>query len=163
MVLQECPGLIVVKSISKSFGVPGIRLGVLVANDTELIANMKKDVSIWNINSFGEFYMQILEKYQKDYAYAMQRFKTDRAMYVEELNKIENLRVIPTQANYVMCEVLGGHTAKSLTEVLLDKYNIFIKDLSTKDGINGEYVRLAVRTGNNRILFHHYTRYWKNQ
>lgn len=144
-VLQECPGLIVVKSISKSFGVPGIRLGVLAANDTELIANMKKDVSIWNINSFGEFYMQIWEKYQKDYAYAMQRFKADRAVYIEELKKIKNLRVIPTQANYVMCEVLGGHTAKSLTEVLLDKYNIFIKDLSTKDGINGEYVRLAVR------------------
>ena len=99
--------------------------------------------------------MQIWEKYQKDYAYAMQRFKTDRTVYIEELKKIENLRVIPTQANYVMCEVLGGHTAKSLTEVLLDKYNIFIKDLSTKDGINGEYVRLAVRdTEDNRILVH---------
>lgn len=154
-ILENYPRLIVVKSISKSFGVPGLRLGILATNDTDLIANMKMDVSIWNINSFAEFYMQIWEKYQKDYAYALQRFKADRAVYIEELKKIKNLRVIPTQANYVMCEVLGGHTAKSLTEVLLDKYNIFIKDLSTKDGINGEYVRLAVRdTEDNRILVH---------
>jgi len=152
-ILENYPRLIVVKSISKSFGVPGLRLGILATNDTDLIANMKMDVSIWNINSFAEFYMQIWEKYQKDYAYALQRFKADRAVYIEELKKIKNLRVIPTQANYVMCEVLGGHTAKSLTEVLLDKYNIFIKDLSTKDGINGEYVRLAVRDmEDNRIL-----------
>lgn len=154
-VLQECPELIVVKSISKSFGVPGVRLGILAANDTELIANMKKDVPIWNINSFGEFYMQIWEKYQRDYAYAMRRFKDDRTVYLDELKKIKNLRVIPTQANYVMCEVLGGYTAKYLTECLLDKYNVFIKDLSTKNGINGEYVRLAVRNvEDNRAIVH---------
>jgi histidinol-phosphate/aromatic aminotransferase/cobyric acid decarboxylase-like protein/choline kinase len=152
-VLQECPELIVVKSISKSFGVPGVRLGVLVANDTKLITEMKKDVSIWNINSFGEFYMQIWEKYQEDYAYAMRRFKADRTVYLDELKKIKNLRVIPTQANYVMCEVLGGYTAKCLTERLLDRYNIFIKDLSQKNGIDGEYVRLAVRNmDDNRTL-----------
>ena len=152
-VLQECPELIVVKSISKSFGVPGVRLGVLAANDVELVTNMKKDVSIWNINSFGEFYMQIWEKYQGDYAYAMRRFKDDRAIYLDELKKIKNLRVIPTQANYVMCEVLGGYTAKCLTERLLDRYNIFIKDLSQKNGIDGEYVRLAERNmDDNRTL-----------
>lgn len=154
-VLEECPKLIVVKSISKSFGVPGIRLGVLATNDIELIKNMKKEVSIWNINSFGEFYMQIWEKYHNDYVYAMRRFKADRNVYVEELNKIKNLRVIPTQANYVMCEVLGGYTAKYLTECLLDKYNIFIKDLSTKNGINGEYIRIAVRNmEDNKAIVH---------
>jgi histidinol-phosphate/aromatic aminotransferase/cobyric acid decarboxylase-like protein/GTP:adenosylcobinamide-phosphate guanylyltransferase len=154
-VLQECPELIVVKSISKSFGVPGIRLGVLAANDTELITRMKKDVSIWNINSFGEFYMQIWEKYRGNYAYAIRRFKDDRTVYLDELKKIKNLRVIPTQANYVTCEVLGGYTAKYLTECLLDRYNIFIKDLSSKNGINGEYVRLAVRNmEDNRAIVH---------
>ena len=86
-ILENYPRLIVVKSISKSFGVPGLRLGILATNDTDLIANMKMDVSIWNINSFAEFYMQIWEKYQKDYAYALQRFKADRAVYIEELKR----------------------------------------------------------------------------
>jgi len=154
-ILQECPKLVIVKSISKSFGVPGIRIGILAANDTDLIANMKKDVSIWNINSFGEFYMQICEKYQKDYVYAIHRFNADRTEYIEGLKKIKNIRIVPTQANFVMCEVLGGRTAKDLTELLLDKYNIFIKDLSAKMGVRGEFVRLAVRDKeDNRIIVH---------
>ena len=58
-ILKANPNLIVVKSISKSYGVPGLRLGVLASSDEELIAEMKKDVAIWNINSFAEFYLQI--------------------------------------------------------------------------------------------------------
>ena len=53
------------KSISKSYGVPGVRLGVLASGDTDTIAAMKKDVAIWNINSYGEFFLQIKEKYEK--------------------------------------------------------------------------------------------------
>ncbi|HHT75873.1 MAG: aminotransferase class I/II-fold pyridoxal phosphate-dependent enzyme [Methanomassiliicoccaceae archaeon] len=152
-ILRRFPGLVVVKSISKSFGVPGLRLGVLASGDPNLIAKMRKDVSIWNINSFAEFFLQIWEKYQKDYAYALRRFKNDRSIYLKELKRIKNLRPIPTQANYVMCEVLGGMTAKHLSECLLDQFNIFIKDLSRKKGINGEYVRLAVRNDeDNKLL-----------
>ena len=58
----QYPQMVVIKSISKSYGVPGIRLGILASADDDLITEMKKDVSIWNINSFGEFYMQIEEK-----------------------------------------------------------------------------------------------------
>ena len=64
--LDRYRGLYVVKSISKSYGVPGLRLGVLASGDQDLIAALKKDVAIWNINSFAEFYMQIEEKYKKD-------------------------------------------------------------------------------------------------
>ena len=60
-IIKQYNNLIVVKSISKSFGVPGLRLGILASNDLQLIADMKKDVAIWNINSFAEFYMQIFE------------------------------------------------------------------------------------------------------
>lgn len=144
-ILNDFRNLIVVKSISKSYGVPGLRLGVLASANEELISDLKKDVSIWNINSFGEFYMQIAEKYRSDYEVAMSKFKENRKDYIEKLNQIENLRVIPTQANYVLCEV-KGITACKLTEVLLDKYNIFIKDLSNKKGINGEYIRIAVKS-----------------
>ena len=62
------------KSISKSFGVPGLRLGIIASADYDMIAAMKKDVSIWNINSFAEYYMQIIEKYKADYEEAMSRF-----------------------------------------------------------------------------------------
>lgn len=144
-ILENYPKLIVVKSISKSFGVPGLRLGVLASNNLDIINFIKKDVAIWNINSFGEFYMQIFEKYKSDYKNGMDKFKEVRKEYVEKLSNIKNLRVIPSQANYILCEILGAHTAKELTETLLDKYNLFIKDLSTKKGFNGEFIRVAVK------------------
>lgn len=144
-ILNDYPELIIVKSISKSFGVPGLRLGILASHNTKLISELKKDVAIWNINSFGEFYMQIFEKYKGDYTAAIEKFKEVRREYLEELSNVKNLRVVPTQANYVLCEILGDNTAYDITKRLLDEYDIFIKDLSSKKGFNGQYIRVAVK------------------
>ncbi len=135
--------LFVVKSISKSYGVPGLRLGVLASGDTDTIDMIKKDVSIWNINSFAEFYMQIQEKYKKDYALALEKFKEERKRFLAELNKIDSIEVIPTQANYFMIKLKGKYNAEELTNILLDKYGILIKDLTTKVG--EKYIRVAIR------------------
>lgn len=144
-ILNDYPELIIVKSISKSFGVPGLRLGILASHNTKLISELKKDVAIWNINSFGEFYMQIFEKYKGDYTIAIEKFKEVRREYLEELSNVKNLRVVPTQANYVLCEILGDNTAYDITKRLLDEYDVFIKDLSSKKGFNGQYIRIAVK------------------
>lgn len=138
--------VIVVKSISKSFGVPGLRLGILASSDEDLIEYIKKDLSIWNINSFGEFYLQIFEKYQSDYEIGLDKFKQAREKYVKDLKTIDKLNVIPSQANYVMCEVLGDLNSNELTTILLNDYKLLIKDLSDKKGCKGKsYIRLAVR------------------
>ena len=144
-IISQFKNLIVVKSISKSYGVPGIRLGVVVSSDEKLISTMKKDVGIWNINSFGEFYMQIAEKYQKDYTKSLTKLKEARAKFIEELNKFTQLKVFPSEANYVMAEILGNITSKELTKLLLIKYNLFIKDLTPKISNGKQYVRIAVR------------------
>ncbi len=141
--LDENKHLFVIKSISKSYGVPGLRLGVLASGDTEIIDYIKKDVSIWNINSFGEFYMQIQEKYKKDYSDAIDKFKAERKRFFDQLSKINYLKVIPSEANYFMIELNGGHNARELTNLLLEKHNILIKDLSTKVG--EKYIRVAIR------------------
>ena len=143
--LKQNTNLYVVKSISKSYGVPGLRLGIIASADKELIAKMKKNVAIWNINSFAEFYMQIYEKYQSAYKDALNMFYKSRRLFIERLSKIAFLRVIPSQANYVMCEVLNPMTSKEITVKLLER-NILIKDLSEKTGFEGKkYIRIAVR------------------
>lgn len=144
-VIEKYPSLIIMKSISKSYGVPGLRLGVLVSGDKELITYIKKDVGIWNINSFAEFYLQIAEKYKSYYVKAMAKFRKERARFVAELSKINWLKVIPSQANYVMIELTGGVNAESVTEKLLTEHNLFIKDLSSKIKNGGQYIRVAVR------------------
>lgn len=111
----------------------------------ELIADIKKDVAIWNINSFAEFYLQIYEKYSKNYSTALKKFKSARDKYIKDLSSLDGIRVIPTQANYVTCEITSGKTSMQLAQDLLEK-NIFIKDLSTKKGFDGRnYIRIAVK------------------
>ena len=151
--LRRFGRLYVVKSISKSYGVPGFRLGILASSDENTITRIKKDVAIWNINSYGEFFMQILQKYQKDYAVALKKIKADRSQLVEGLKKIEGLKVYPSQANYVMCEITTDrYTGRSLAERLLSE-DIFIKDLTAKINNGRQYVRLAVRdTADNEYL-----------
>lgn len=143
-ILDANPHLYVMKSISKSYGVPGLRLGILASGNEDFIARLKKDVAIWNINSFAEFYMQIEEKYHKDYVKGLTLIRQERARFQAELSKLPGLRVIPSQANYIMAELTGDVSARALTKALLLKYDLFIKDLTAK--MNGrQYVRLAVR------------------
>lgn len=152
-ILDNNPLLFVIKSISKSYGVPGLRLGVLASGNADVIDRMKKEVSIWNINSFAEFYMQIEEKYKKDYIEGLNKYRKERMRLQDKLREISEIRVIPSQANYIMIELLGTTTAKELTLKMLLKHKILIKDLSTKIK-NGHYIRLAVRNqdDNNKLI-----------
>ena len=152
-ILSANPFLFVMKSISKSYGVPGLRLGVLASGDVDTIAAMKKDVAIWNINSFAEFYMQIEEKYKNAYAEALVLFRAERTRFAEGLKKIPGVRVIPSQANFIMVELNEGISPKELLKILLIRYNILIKELTTKT--NGRnYLRLAIRNtaDNDKLL-----------
>ena len=142
-ILLKYPNLYVMKSISKSYGVPGLRLGVLASGDAETIGKMKSDVAIWNINSFAEFYMQIYEKYKSSYAKGLVLFREERERFSEELGKIPGVRVIPSQANYVILEITSSLSAYEVTRLLLCEHNIIVKDLTGK--IGPRYIRVAVR------------------
>ena len=145
-ILEAYPHMMVMKSISKSYGVPGIRLGILCSADIKMISQIKKMVSIWNINSFCEFFMQIYTKYEKDYKNACDKFIKERNDFESKLRQISFLRVIPSQANYFLVEVLPPFTANGLVLKMLKEFNILMRDCSNKGGFNGkQYMRIAVR------------------
>lgn len=144
--LSRYDGLTVIKSISKSYGVPGIRLGILASVDEKLVAEMKKEAAIWNINSFGEFFMQIAEKYHKDYEASLEKVKETRRSLIQGLRENPALVVFPSQANYVMAEIISGMSAEELTGRLLTKHDLLIKNLSRKIRRGDrQFIRLAVR------------------
>ena len=144
--LSQNPHLVVIKSISKSFGVPGLRLGFLATGDLQLIQRLRKEISIWNINSFAEFYMQIFIKYREDYKKARIKFIEERKRFFQCLQHINYLRVIPSAANYFLCEVVGKYTTEDICSILLANHNILLKNCSTKAGFNqAQYIRMAIR------------------
>lgn len=145
-ILETYPHMLVMKSISKSYGVPGIRLGILCSADVEIISQIKKKVSIWNINSFCEFFMQIYTKYEKDYKRACEKFINERNDFESKLREISFLRVIPSQANYFLVEVLPPYKAREIILKMLKDYNILMRNCSEKEGFDGkQYMRIAVR------------------
>lgn len=145
-ILDAYPSLMVMKSISKSYGVPGLRLGVFATSDSDMIARMKKEVSIWNINSFAEFYLQIYGKYEKDYRIACQKFVAEREQFYRELCTVPYLKVIPSQANYFLCRVESRFTSTELTQRLIEN-DILISNCGLKSNMQGQQlIRLAIRS-----------------
>lgn len=143
--LENNPCLMVMKSISKSYGIPGLRLGIFATSDKDLISKIKKEVSIWNINSFAEFYLQIFGKYEKDYDIACDKFIEERKSFYKKLNKISYLRVIPSQANFFLCEITHKFTSSELTDVLIE-HDVLISDCGQKSNMSGKnIVRFAIR------------------
>lgn len=146
-ILVKYPHMCVIKSISKSYGVPGLRLGILCSANIDLITKIKKQVSIWNINSFAEFFMQIYPKYREDYKRACDQFIQAREDFEIELKKIPFIKVMPSQANYFFLEVLPPYKPKELCAILLKEYNILASACLAKKGIEpNRYMRIAVRS-----------------
>lgn len=145
-ILKRYKHLIVLKSISKSYGVPGLRLGVMAAGNPEIQREAGKRMPVWNINSFAEYYLQIQRLYKKDYILACNEIAKQRTKMQEQLSGIEGIDVYPSQANYIMCRLTGKVDSFRLATLLIKKYGILIKDLSGKKGFQGgAFIRLAVK------------------
>jgi len=143
--LEEYPDLIVIKSISKSYGVPGLRLGVAVSANREIIKDIRSKLPIWNINSFAECYMQIFGKYEDAYHESCELFRRERDRFGHDLQSVPYLRLIRSQANYFLAEVIKGNSY-ALTEKLLLHHRLLIKDCSNKMGFKDRnFVRIAIR------------------
>ena len=146
-VLGQYPNLVIVKSISKSYGVPGARLGVMASSDTDLMQRVRERTPIWNINSFGEYFLQIIGKYEENYAEACQLIRTERLRFQDELAGIPGFRVIPSQANYVLCELAGTLSSREFAERALAEHSMLVRDCTAKVGFDeGQYIRVAVKS-----------------
>jgi histidinol-phosphate/aromatic aminotransferase/cobyric acid decarboxylase-like protein/choline kinase len=145
--LAARPGLVAIKSISKSYGVPGIRLGVAATGDRELMERLRVMPPVWNINSLGEFFLQIFDKYKADYRWACDALAAERSRFGAALAATGSVEVYPSQANYLLCKLRNGESSRGLSERLLAERRIFIKDLGGKQGFpEGSFIRLAVRS-----------------
>jgi len=145
-ILDANENLIVIKSISKSFGVPGLRLGLLASSDKGLCESVRTQLPVWNINSFAENFLQKIGKYRKDYLVACEAFVQERGRFFLELSKIEGIKVFPSEANFFMLRIEIDQSADFVTE-FMSTNNILIKDLTGKIGITGNrYLRVAIRS-----------------
>lgn len=144
-VLDKYDNLFVIRSISKSYGIPGLRLGILATSNKEMLDEIKKDLSVWNINSYGEYFLQIANLYKKEYIESCNKIANERNRFIANLRNIGINTVYDSEANYVLCNI-GNYNSTDIAIKLLED-DIFIKDLRTKDSFNDmNFIRLAIRT-----------------
>jgi histidinol-phosphate/aromatic aminotransferase/cobyric acid decarboxylase-like protein/choline kinase len=142
--INNYPNLIIIKSIGKSYGIGGLRLGFLVSSNADLVKKVKSKIPIWNVNSFSEFFMEIIGKYKKGYTSSCNNLIKSRLLLRKELNKISYIECYPSEANYLLCK-LNNTNALDLAVFLYSKHKILIKDCSKKCGNFDQYIRVAVR------------------
>ena len=142
--LMKNPELYVIKSLSKSYGVPGLQIGILAGGNQAVIDAIKDEKTAWNINAVAEFFLQILDKYKADYARALIQVKEARENLYERLCTIPELKVYASCANYFMCELKNGEKSEMLAGKLLKK-NILIRDLTGAIQNGKQYIQITVR------------------
>ena len=145
--------LIVIKAITKFFGLPGLRLGYGVTSHEGLLEAMYHYKEPWTVNSFAEYLTGPLlrdEVYQKE---SKAYFKEERALMLEALEALEGVMVYPTATNFVLLR-LEKTTAKDLKEKLFQEEAILIRDASNFKGLDEHFIRVAIKAPheNERLL-----------
>ena len=144
-VFQKYPNLIVIKSISKSYGVAGIRLGVLATSNQVILQGVRKQLPVWNINSFAEKFLQKITYFQSDYWNSCRKLADARSEFSREL-KSSGVRVWESGANFLMLEMDEQIDLESFANYMIRR-NFLIKTLTGKSGMpNGNFIRVAVKT-----------------
>lgn len=152
-ILTKYDNMIIVKSIGKSYGVAGLRLGVIASANKQLLAKIRANMQIWNINSFAEYYLQIYNLFATDYNLACEKIASERRRMIDRLNLILNIRAFESQANYIMID-LGKKSSYEFSVECLERYNILIKDLSSKNFFHGKnFIRVAIKDRNENDIF----------
>jgi histidinol-phosphate/aromatic aminotransferase/cobyric acid decarboxylase-like protein/choline kinase len=136
--------LAILKSLSKVYGVGGIRLGYLYTSDDALSQAVRRELPIWNVNGIAEQFLRLLPRYHKDFVESCYKVKADRDQLAAQLSRVPGLLVYEPQANFVFVRLPYGLSAAAVTRELFEKHDLLVKDCSRKiDARHGQFLRIA--------------------
>lgn len=146
--LHAFPNSCVIKSMSKAFGICGLRLGYMAGADESWIRSIRKGVHIWNINSIAEEFLRILPDYRDAFFKSCEKVIEDRDYLYTQLKSIPGLDVFKPDANFVFVKLPESSAdARDIAQRSYEKTGILIKDCKTKDMPDANrYLRIASRT-----------------
>ncbi len=146
--IEQYPNIAIFKSMSKAYGICGIRIGYLITINQKFANAVRQGVHIWNINGFAEEFLRILPDFREDFIKSCNQVKKDRDKLYENLNAFSQLSVYKPDANFIFCRLPDdGLNAQQLTEKLFIDHNMYIKHCQGKTMPHGDrFIRIASRT-----------------
>ncbi|GAA7169229.1 histidinol-phosphate transaminase [Helicobacter pylori] len=143
---KEFKNLIIIKSMSKDFGIAGIRIGYGVMNEDKVNALLENGY-LWNTSGIGEYFLRLYvrENFFAEYNELRKDYINKTQTFFATLAKIEQIKVYPSLANFALIELLDGSLSEDFVAKMLIKYGIYMRTCRDKIGLNGEFVRIASR------------------
>lgn len=137
------PNLLIVRSMSKHCGVPGLRLGYCYSSNDAVLKRLTHFVPTWNLNALAQFFLSQLPATNSEYHDSRRRLMADVRQLYAGLKSIPWIEPYPTGANFVLFKIKTGVTATALQARLLAEHRMYVRDCSNKLGIDAFHVRVA--------------------
>ncbi len=144
--IHDFPNLVIVNSMSKAYGVPGLRLGYAASGDARFIARLRAELPIWSINSLAQFFLENMGRYGSQFAESCNQVTRAAQSLYRALQNVPFLEPYPTHGNYVLCRTSPGLTGSGIAARLFDECGVLVNDCSGKRGLDSGFFRIASRT-----------------
>jgi histidinol-phosphate/aromatic aminotransferase/cobyric acid decarboxylase-like protein len=142
-IVDQFTNLLIVRSMSKHCGIPGLRLGYCYSANLYILNRLRRYVPTWNLNTLAQYFLSLLPANDADYHEARKRLIGDVRHLYEDLRTVPLLEVYPTGANFLLFKILNGMNATELQTALLEEYGLYVRDCSNKLGMDAFHVRVA--------------------
>jgi len=140
---DQFTNLLIVRSMSKHCGVPGLRLGYGYSANLYLLNRLRRFLPTWNLNTLAQYFLSLLPEADAAYHEGRKRLMGDVVQLYGDLRKIPSLEVYPTGANFLLFKVTNGMTANELQKRLLWEHDMYVRDCSNKLGMDAFHIRVA--------------------
>ncbi len=142
-----------IKSMSKDFGIAGIRLGYLYSFDNQLLDYAKRKTT-WNLNNFSILFSDLLVDniFKEKYEIARKSFFEARAKFYSKLSNLKEITVYQSQANFFLIKYNQKKYPDLVYEMLIND-GVYVRTMADKVGLDNSYIRVAVRRNEDNDFF----------
>jgi threonine-phosphate decarboxylase len=142
-IADQFSNLLLVRSMSKHCGVPGLRLGYAYSGNLYVLNRMRQFIPTWNVNTLAQYFLSLLPSTNADYHTTRKRLIGDVCWLYGALRAISGIDTYPTGANFVLFKIKGGMTSGELQTRLLNEHGMYVRDCSNKIGMDNFHIRVA--------------------
>ena len=146
--MYKYENLVIIKSMSKDFGIAGIRAGYAIMNEKR-VAELLSNGYLWNVSGLANYFFKIYcePDFIAQYDIVRKKYIMNTRMFVTEMGNIKNIKIYPSKANFALIELLDPSiTSFDFSMNLLINYGVYVRDCADKIGLDGQFIRVASRS-----------------
>jgi histidinol-phosphate/aromatic aminotransferase/cobyric acid decarboxylase-like protein len=155
--IDEYPNLVIVKSMSKDFGIAGIRAGYGLMSETR-VESLLRNGYLWNISGLADYFFTLYSDadFQKKYEHLRKKYIQESESFFKDLTCINKIKTFPTRSNFALIKIPSFISSFDFCVDLLIENGIYLRDCNDKIGLTnkGGFIRVASRSleENKRIV-----------